>query len=80
MDKLEIIRQARRLATSNNGTHEGRLINRERLRKLVKQHGYDATAAATGWKVSSISQYLRNKSPLISEKRLSDAENILANT
>ena len=58
-------------------TQEQRIKNRERLRKLVKRYGHDVVAAATGWKVSTISQYLRNSSPLINQRRIIEAEEIL---
>lgn len=76
MNKLDKIRQLREMNTQN--TPENHLKRRERLRKLVKKHGFDAVAEASGWRVSSISQYLRNSSPMISESKLSQAEEILA--
>lgn len=76
MNKLDKIRQLKGSDTSD--TPEIRVARRERLRKLVKAHGYDAVAAATDWKVSTISQYLRNRSPMISDQKLSRAEAILS--
>lgn len=73
---LDAIRQLREESASKD-TQEQRIENRERLRKLVKKYGYDAVSAASGWKVSTISQYLRNRSPLISERRIIEAEEIL---
>ncbi len=75
MNKLDLILKAKQAIASD--TKEDRIKRRERLRGLVKKHGYDAVSAATGWKISSISQYLRNQSPQISEHKLSQAENIL---
>jgi hypothetical protein len=58
---------------------EKRWKNRqERLRFLVDTHGYDAVTLASGWKSSTIAQYLRNKQPMISEEKLATAERILA--
>lgn len=50
----------------------------ERLREMVNTHGYDAVCAASGWKPSTIAQYLRNKQPMINEEKLASAERILA--
>lgn len=76
MNKLNIdeIRKARE---ANKETRENRLKRRHRLYLLVKNYGYDAVSAASGWKVSTISQYLRNNNPTISELKLSEAERIL---
>lgn len=76
MNKLDKIRQLRE--SDIKDTPENRIKRRERLRALVKQHGYDAVSVASDWKVSTISQYLRNSSPMISESKLSQAEEILA--
>ena len=45
------------------------LIMQERkneLAKMVEEHGIDTVSEASGLKVSTISQYLRDKSPRIS--------------
>lgn len=73
---LDAIKKMRESSASRD-TQDQRIKNRERLRKLVKKYGHDAVSAATGWKVSTISQYLRNRSPLISERRIIEAEEIL---
>lgn len=79
MNKVDInaVKKARQESVVD--TRENRIERRERVRKLVLRYGYDAVSAASGWKVSTISQYLRNSNPMISQVRLSEAERILNN-
>lgn len=74
MSKLDEIKQKRESLFSVNRWKD----RQDRLRALVDTHGYDAVTAASGWKSSTIAQYLRNKQPMINEEKLSTAERILA--
>lgn len=56
-----------------------RVNRRERLNALIEQHGYENTSLAAGLSVATLSQYLRSKAPLVSEKAVLRAEYVLRN-
>lgn len=47
------------------------------LGDLMQKYGIELTVAATGWKVSTIEQYLRNKKAQINAEVLSRAVDVL---
>lgn len=50
---------------------------KSKLSKLVERYGIEEVAEATGLKMSSINQYLRNPKPNISDEKLELAREIL---
>lgn len=52
-------------------------VLRSRLSKLVERYGMELTCAATGWKASSINQYLRNNRSRINAEKLDTARELL---
>lgn len=52
---------------------------RERLKKMVDEHGYDNTALAAGLSVNTLALYLRSKYPPVSERAVAQAEYVFRN-
>ncbi len=57
---------------------EAKAKRRERLAKLVDEHGYDKVAVAAGLTVGTLSVYLRAKYPSVSEKAVAQAEYVFS--
>lgn len=53
-------------------------VNTIELRKLIDIHGLDKVMQATGYKLGTISQYIRDTGPVIPNTRLNIAQQVLA--
>lgn len=79
MNKLQEITNLRsQMFAEDMVTDEVLTSRKNRLKKLIDNHGYDSVAAASGLSIPSITTYMRTKHPRLSEKTLIQAEEILA--
>lgn len=72
ISKIKKLREEQR-----KGRQDYKLILKSRLSKLVERYGIEEVSAASGWKESTIQQYLRSPYPLISPDRLDSTREIL---
>jgi len=76
MNKIQQITERRR-SMASQATDDVLATRKQELQNLIDTYGYDAVCAATGWKASSITTYLRTKYPKISGDVITKAERIL---
>lgn len=77
MNKIDRIKKMKQELGAIDASDETLIERKVRLKLIVDEHGYELVAAASGLKVSSILTYLKAKHPRVSERALSDAEEIL---
>ncbi len=65
-DKIKQLRRARLHKMSGDNNTD----KRHTLAKIVEKYGYDNVMEASGWKQSTIAQYLRNPNSTISSENL----------
>ncbi len=66
LQELKKLRQQRLTSQSGDSSQQKRNV----LYRAVETYGYDAVMVASGWKQSTISQYLRNPNSTISSENL----------
>ena len=78
-NKLNEINKLRSQLFAEEVVTDEMLVSRKnRLKKLIDDHGYESVSAASGLSTPSLITYLRTKHPRLSETTLTQAEEILA--